>query len=40
MVALPCGHKIPQELSEQVAALMEAFVSGQGQAAGIEAAAA
>jgi pimeloyl-ACP methyl ester carboxylesterase len=40
MIALPCGHEIPQEMPEQVAALMEAFVSGLGQTAGIEAAAA
>lgn len=39
MVALPCGHEIPQELPEQTAALVEAFLSGLGQA-GIEDAAA
>ena len=27
MVALPCGHEIPQELPEQTAALFEAFLS-------------
>src|SRR4029077_9860622 len=40
MVALPCGHEIPQEMPEQTAALLEAFLSGLGQVAGIEAAAA
>ena len=39
MVALSCGHEIPQEMPEQVAALMEAFLVGLGQAAAIEAAA-
>jgi pimeloyl-ACP methyl ester carboxylesterase len=28
MVALPCGHEIPQEMPEQTAALCEAFLSG------------
>jgi hypothetical protein len=37
MVALPCGHEIPQEMPEQAAALVEAFLSGMGQAAAIEA---
>lgn len=40
MVALPCGHEIPQEMPEQTAALVEAFLSGVGQVAGIEVAAA
>jgi pimeloyl-ACP methyl ester carboxylesterase len=40
MVALPCGHEIPQEMPEQTAALVEAFLSGVGQVAWIEAAAA
>jgi non-heme chloroperoxidase len=40
MVALPCGHEIPQEMPEQTAALLEAFLSGLGQVAGIEAVAA
>ena len=31
MVALPCGHEIPQEMPHQTAALLEAFVSGLGQ---------
>jgi pimeloyl-ACP methyl ester carboxylesterase len=31
MVMLPCGHEIPQEMPEQTAALLEAFVSGLGQ---------
>ena len=39
MVTLPCGHEIPQEKPEQVAALMEAFLSGLGHAAVIETAA-
>jgi pimeloyl-ACP methyl ester carboxylesterase len=30
MVALPCGHEIPQELPEQTAALLEAFICGVG----------
>jgi non-heme chloroperoxidase len=30
MVALPCGHEIPQEMPEQTAALLEAFLSGTG----------
>ena len=40
MIALPCGHEIPQEMPEQAAALVEAFLSGLGQAEGIEATAA
>lgn len=28
MVALPCGHEIPQEMPEETAALAEAFLSG------------
>lgn len=40
MIVLPCGHEIPQEMPEQTAALVEAFLSGLGQDAGIEAAAA
>lgn len=40
MVALPCGHEIPQEMPEQLAALIEAFVSGLGAPIGIEATAA
>ncbi|HET9307275.1 MAG TPA: alpha/beta hydrolase [Candidatus Sulfotelmatobacter sp.] len=40
MLALPCGHEIPQEMPEQTAALIEAFLSGMGQTALIEAAAA
>jgi non-heme chloroperoxidase len=40
MVALPCGHEIPQEMPEQTAALLEAFLSGIGQNAVNEAAAA
>jgi hypothetical protein len=40
MIALRCGHEIPQEMPEQTAALVEAFLSGLVQAAGIEAAAA
>lgn len=40
MVQLPCGHEIPQEMPERVAALTEAFVSGLGQSEGIESAAA
>ena len=39
MVALPCGHEIPQEMPEQTAALLEAFLSGVGHAADVEAAA-
>jgi pimeloyl-ACP methyl ester carboxylesterase len=35
MIALPCGHEIPQEMPEQTAALLEAFLSGLGQSAGI-----
>jgi len=30
MIALPCGHEIPQEMPGQTAALLEAFVSGLG----------
>ena len=37
MVALPCGHEIPQEMPEQAAALVEAFLSGLGRTAAIEA---
>jgi non-heme chloroperoxidase len=40
MVALPCGHEIPQEMPEQTAALIEAFLSGMGHTLGTEAAAA
>lgn len=40
MIVQPCGHEIPQEMPEQTAALLEAFLSGLGQAAGTEAAAA
>jgi non-heme chloroperoxidase len=40
LIALPCGHEIPQEMPEQTAALVEAFLSGLGQSAVIEAAAA
>lgn len=36
MVTLPCGHEVPQEMPEQTAALIEAFVSGVEQPAGIE----
>jgi non-heme chloroperoxidase len=36
MVTLPCGHEIPQEMPEQTAALVEAFLSGTGQAPSIE----
>lgn len=39
MVTLPCGHEIPQEMPEQAAALLEAFLSGLGRTAAIEAAA-
>lgn len=39
-VALPCGHEMPQEMPEQTAALLEAFLSGVGQAAVIDAVAA
>jgi pimeloyl-ACP methyl ester carboxylesterase len=35
MVALPCGHEIPQEMPEQTAALVEAFLSGLGDVAGV-----
>jgi non-heme chloroperoxidase len=31
MIELPCGHEIPQEMPEQAAALLEAFLSGLGQ---------
>lgn len=37
MVAPPCGHEIPQEMQEQAAALVEAFLSGLGGTATIEA---
>lgn len=40
MVRLPCGHEVPQEMPEQTAALLEAFLSGLGQVAEIEAVAA
>ncbi|HEX6505284.1 MAG TPA: alpha/beta hydrolase [Terriglobales bacterium] len=40
MVALPCGHEIPQEMPEQTAALLEAFLSGMGHTFRPEAAAA
>jgi non-heme chloroperoxidase len=33
LIALPCGHEIPQEMPEQAAALVEAFLSGLGQSA-------
>ena len=36
MVVLPCGHEIPQEMPEQTAALVEAFLSGMGHAGEIE----
>lgn len=39
MIVPPCGHEIPQEIPEQTAALLKAFLSGLGQAAGTEAAA-
>jgi len=39
MVTLPCGHEMPQEMPEQTAALLEAFLSGLGHAADVEAAA-
>jgi non-heme chloroperoxidase len=29
-VALSCGHEIPQEMPEQTAAIVEAFLSGLG----------
>jgi pimeloyl-ACP methyl ester carboxylesterase len=32
VLALPCGHEIPQEVAEQTAALLEAFLSGMGSA--------
>ena len=32
IVALPCGHEVPQEMPEQTAALVEAFVCGMGHA--------
>jgi hypothetical protein len=38
LIALPCGHEIPQEMPEQTAALVEAFISGIAQPAEIEAA--
>ena len=40
MVTVPCGHEIPQEMPEQTAALLEAFLAGAGHALRIEAAAA
>jgi pimeloyl-ACP methyl ester carboxylesterase len=40
IVALPCGHEIPQEMPEQTAALVEAFLSGTGHTLVTEAAAA
>jgi pimeloyl-ACP methyl ester carboxylesterase len=40
IVTLPCGHEIPQEMPEQTAALVEAFLSGTGHARAIDAAAA
>ncbi len=40
MVARPCAHEIPQEMPEQTAALLEAFVSGTGHARVTEAVAA
>jgi len=39
MITLPCGHMIPQEMPEQTAALVEAFLSGLGKTAATEAAA-
>ena len=36
IVSLPCGHEIPQEMPEQVAALLEAFLSGLGQPTGTD----
>ena len=39
MIALACGHEIPQEMPEQTAGLLEAFVSGLGQSGAIESAA-
>jgi pimeloyl-ACP methyl ester carboxylesterase len=33
MIALPCGHEIPQEMPQQAAALAEAFFSGLGRSA-------
>jgi non-heme chloroperoxidase len=39
MITLPCGHEIPQEMPQQAAALLEAFLSGLGQTATVEAAA-
>jgi len=38
MIALPCGHEIPQEMPEHTAALLEAFVSGLSHRDEIEAA--
>ena len=32
LVTLPCGHEVPQEMPEQTAALIEAFLSGMGHA--------
>jgi len=40
MVTVPCGHEIPQEMPEQTAALLEAFLAGAVHALRIEAAAA
>jgi pimeloyl-ACP methyl ester carboxylesterase len=40
MVTLPCGHEIPQEMPDQTAALVEAFLSGAGHDRSIEAVAA
>jgi non-heme chloroperoxidase len=36
MVVLPCGHEIPQEMPQQAAALLEAFLSGLGQSAAMD----
>lgn len=33
MIVPPCGHEISQEMPEQTAALLKAFLSGLGQAA-------
>jgi len=38
MIAVPCGHEIRQEMPEQTAALLEAFVSGLGRSGAMEAA--
>lgn len=40
MITLLCGHELPQEMPGQVAALLEAFVSGLGQPSGLARAAA